>query len=57
MKKAHLGVVPGLKEYVDFFLADQMVGPEGPLAEYGLVAAPEAERKAQREAFDAGKSL
>ncbi|HEV2506134.1 MAG TPA: substrate-binding domain-containing protein [Mesorhizobium sp.] len=57
VKKAHLGVVPGLKEYVDFFLADQMVGPEGPLAEYGLVAAPEAERKAQREAFDAGKSL
>lgn len=57
VKKAHLGVVPGLKEYVDFFLDDQMVGPEGPLAEYGLVAAPEAERKAQREAFDSGKSL
>ena len=33
VKKAHLGVVPGLKEYVEFFLDDQMIGPEGPLAE------------------------
>ena len=57
VKKAHLGVVPGLKEYVDFFLDDQMVGPEGPLAEYGLVAAPDDERAAQREAFDAGKTM
>ncbi|PSJ59335.1 PstS family phosphate ABC transporter substrate-binding protein [Pseudaminobacter soli (ex Li et al. 2025)] len=57
VKKAHLGVVPGLKEYVDFFLNDQMIGPDSPLAEYGLVAAPESERKEQREAFDAGKTM
>ena len=57
VKKAHLGVVPGLKEYVDFFLTDQMIGPDSPLAEYGLVSAPEAERKGQREAFDAGKTM
>ena len=57
VKKAHLGVVPGLKEYVDFFLSDQMVGPESPLAEYGLVAAPDAEREAQRAAFDAGETM
>ncbi len=42
VKKAHLGVIPGLKEYVEFFLDDQMVGPDSPLAEYGLVAAPDA---------------
>jgi phosphate transport system substrate-binding protein len=57
VKKAHLGVVPGLKEYVDFFLNDQMIGPDSPLAEYGLVAAPEAERNEQRAAFDAGKTM
>ena len=57
VKKAHLGVVPGLKEYVDFFLDDQMVGPDSPLADNGQVAAPEAERKEQREAFDAGKTM
>ena len=57
VKKAHLGVVPGLKEYVEFFLDDQMIGPDSPLAEYGLVAAPDAERKAQRDAFAAGKTM
>ncbi|MCX7303819.1 MAG: substrate-binding domain-containing protein [Hyphomicrobiales bacterium] len=57
VKKAHLGVIPGLKEYVEFFLDDQMIGPEGPLAGYGLVAAPEAERQAQRDAFAAGKTM
>lgn len=54
VKKAHIGVIPGLKEYVEFFLSDQMVGDDSPLADYGLVPAPEAERKAQREAFAAG---
>jgi phosphate transport system substrate-binding protein len=57
VKKAHLGVVPGLKEYVEFFLSDEMVGPDGPRADYGLVAAPDAERDAQREAFEAGKTM
>ena len=57
VKKAHLGVIPGLKEYVEFFLDDQMVGPDSPLAEYGLVAAPDAEREAQRAAFAEGKTL
>lgn len=57
VKKAHLGVIPGLKEYVEFFLDDQMIGPEGPLAEYGLVAAPDAERQEQRDAFTAGKTM
>ena len=57
VKKAHLGVVPGLKEYVEFFLDDQMVGPESPLAEYGLVSAPDAERQQQRDDFAAGKTM
>ncbi|MBX3569113.1 MAG: substrate-binding domain-containing protein [Rhizobiaceae bacterium] len=57
VKKAHLGVIPGLKEYVEFFLDDQMVGPESPLAEYGLVAAPDAERQQQRDDFAAGKTM
>ncbi|MGD9915848.1 MAG: PstS family phosphate ABC transporter substrate-binding protein [Rhizobiaceae bacterium] len=57
VKKAHLGVVPGLKEYVEFFLDDQMIGPESPLATYGLVPAPDAERQQQRDDFAAGKSM
>jgi phosphate transport system substrate-binding protein len=41
VKKAHLGVIPGLQEYIDFFVSDDMAGPNGPLAQYGLVSDPE----------------
>ncbi|NNE88269.1 MAG: phosphonate ABC transporter substrate-binding protein [Silicimonas sp.] len=41
IKGAHIGVIPGLKEYASFFVADEIAGPDGPLAEYGLVADPE----------------
>ena len=41
VKKAHLGVIPGLQEYIDFFVSDDMAGPDGPLAAYGLVPDPE----------------
>jgi len=41
VKKAHLGVIPGLKEFIEFFVSDDMAGPDGPLAEYGLVSDPE----------------
>ncbi|WP_455482113.1 substrate-binding domain-containing protein [Bartonella sp. B35(2025)] len=54
VKKVHLSIIPGLQEYVNFFLSDQMIGPSGPLAEYGLVVVSEKERQAQRSAFSAG---
>lgn len=57
VKKAHIGVIPGLKEYVEYFVSDDMTGPESPLAEYGLVAAPEAEREMVREGFTSGKTM
>jgi phosphate transport system substrate-binding protein len=57
VKKAHVGVVPGLKEYADFFLSEQMIGSDGPLAQYGLVPAPDAERESYRTDFDAGKTM
>ena len=41
VKKAHIGVIPGLQEYIDFFVSDDMAGPDGPLAQYGLVSDPE----------------
>ena len=57
VKKAHLGVIPGLKEYVEFFVSDEMIGPDSPLANYGLVAAPEKEREEIRSKFAAGASM
>jgi len=41
VKKAHIGVIPGLKEYAQFFIADEIAGADGPLATYGLVSDPE----------------
>ena len=41
VKNAHLDVIPGLKEYVAFFLSDDMSGPDGALVQYGLVPDPE----------------
>ena len=41
VKNAHIGVIPGLKEYVEFFISDEMAGPDSPLAQYGLVPDPE----------------
>jgi phosphate transport system substrate-binding protein len=40
VKKAHIGVIPGLQEFVDFFVSNDMAGPGGPLATYGLVPDP-----------------
>jgi len=40
VKKAHISVIPGLKDYAAFFTAEEIAGPDGPLAEYGLVADP-----------------
>jgi phosphate transport system substrate-binding protein len=37
----HVGQISGLKEYIEFFVSDEIAGPDGPLAEYGLVSDPE----------------
>jgi phosphate transport system substrate-binding protein len=57
VKKAHLESVPGLKEYVEFFTSDQMIGPDSPLAEYGLIPAPDAEREEIRGAVKSWKNM
>lgn len=41
VKNQHIAIIPGLKEYLEFFVSDEMVGPEGALVEYGLVPDPE----------------
>ncbi len=46
VKKAHVGVVPGIKEYVAEFTAEKAWGPDGYLAEKGLIPLPDADRKA-----------
>ena len=41
VKLDHVGQISGLKEYIEFFVSDEIAGPDGPLAEYGLVSDPE----------------
>ena len=40
VKTQHIGVVPGLQEFVQFFVSDDMAGAGGSLEEAGLVADP-----------------
>ena len=40
VKSQHIDVVPGLKEFVQFFLSDDMAGAGGSLEEAGLVVDP-----------------
>ncbi|MEK9931675.1 MAG: substrate-binding domain-containing protein, partial [Rhodospirillaceae bacterium] len=46
VKKAHVGVVPGIQEFLNAFASDKAWGPEGYLAEKGLIPMQDAERKA-----------
>lgn len=43
VKLNHIDMVPGLRDYINFFVSDDIAGPDGPLAEYGLVSDPELE--------------
>jgi len=55
VKGEHIGTIPGLAEYTEFFLSDQMAGNGGTLEGAGLIPQPDAERAAALEAFKAGK--
>lgn len=50
-------MVPGLKEYVEFFASEKMIGEDGPLAEYGLVPLPDEEKEALQKEVKDGKVL
>jgi len=45
VKKEHIGMIPGLKEYVNYWTLDQMIGDEGVTVEKGLIPLPAADRK------------
>ncbi len=49
IKKAHVGRIPGIREYVAEFTSEKAWGPEGYLAEKGLIPMPDKERKKYRE--------
>ncbi len=50
VKKAHVGQIAGIKEFVTEFTKESTWGPEGYLADRGLIPLSDAERKRVREA-------
>ncbi len=51
VKKAHVGVIPGMKEFIAEYTSEKAFGDDGYLADKGLVPAPKAEReKIRRDA-------
>ena len=44
VKKAHVGVIPGMKEYLAEFTSEKAWGDEGYLTEKGMIPMPNAER-------------
>jgi phosphate transport system substrate-binding protein len=57
VKKAHMGAISGLKEFVDFSLSPAMIGPNGAAVKKGLIPMPNPEAQAVRAAIKAGKVL
>ena len=48
VKKAHIGVIPGLQQFVQEFLSEGAAGKGGYLADRGLIPLPEDQLAAQR---------
>lgn len=44
VKKAHIGTIPGIQEFVDEFVSDNATGEDGYLTDKGLIPLPEDER-------------
>ena len=45
VKKEHIDMIPGLKEYVNYWTLDQMIGDEGVTVDKGLIPLPAADRQ------------
>ncbi len=48
IKNSHRKDVPAMDKYVDLFMQENMIGPDGILSEIGLIALPEERRNAIR---------
>ena len=48
VKKAHIGVIPGIEGYLAEFTSEKAWGPDGYLADKGLIPMPDAERMKYR---------
>jgi phosphate transport system substrate-binding protein len=56
-KKQHVGVIPGMQEFMDEFVSDNAMGEDGYLPAKGLIPLPEEELTKVRDAVRNGTSL
>ncbi len=49
VKKAHVNNIPGMREYISEFTSEKAWGPDGYLADKGLIPMPDQERTRYRE--------
>ncbi|MEO0586181.1 MAG: substrate-binding domain-containing protein [Planctomycetota bacterium] len=49
IKHDHIGVIPGLFDFVQLFMSEKMIGPAGQLKNIGLIPLPEELRLASRQ--------
>jgi phosphate transport system substrate-binding protein len=57
VKKAHVEVIPGMKEYLKEFTSEKTWGADGYLSEKGMIPMPDKERKMFSDAVMGMKSL
>ncbi len=57
VKKAHVGSVPGIEEFLDEFSSEKAWGPDGYLADKGLIPMPGPEREQFRSDITSMKNL
>jgi phosphate transport system substrate-binding protein len=55
VKNAHVGKIPGIKEFLNEFTSEKAWGPDGYLADKGLIPMPETERNTFRADAAANK--
>lgn len=50
IKNAHRNVIPGMNEYIELFVSEEMIGPDGTLVDIGLIPMSEERREEVRNA-------
>jgi phosphate transport system substrate-binding protein len=56
-KKEHVGVIPGMEEFIAEYTSDAAWGPDGYLADKGLIPLPDADRAKSAEEAKALKGM
>lgn len=57
VKKAHIGVIPGIEEYLNAFVSEDAIGPDGYLIDKGLIPLSEDKFEELAESAKSLKSL